>query len=210
MISRQAVFDIHRLKDEGYSNRKIARILGISRNTVNRYFNHPDRVVMPRKRRDSKLDPFKETIAEYLEKDPLVSAPVVYRKIKQDGYTGAITILREYLKKARGQSKFKKAFIRFEAQPGEQIQIDWGHFGVIEYNGTKRKLYALAVIESYSRRLYVEFTHSQKQETLHGCLLHAFKYFGGTAKEVVVDNMLTAVTQREGRLIRFNDAFLDF
>ena len=47
------------------------------------------------------------------------------------------------------------------------MQIDWGHFGSLRYEDTMRKLYALAVIECYSRMLYVEFTHSQKQEAFH-------------------------------------------
>jgi hypothetical protein len=57
--------------------------------------------------------------------------------------------------------------------------------------------------------LYVEFTHCQKQDTLHQCLLNAFSFFGGTPKTIVVDNMLTAVIERQGRVIRFNDRFLD-
>ena len=75
---------------------------------------------------------------------------------------------------------------------------------------TTRKLYALAVIESYSRMLYVQFTHSQNQDSLHQCLLNAFIFFAGTPEQIVVDNMLTAVIERQGSLIRFNDAFLDF
>jgi len=44
-----------------------------------------------------------------------------------------ITILREYLRQQRGQVHQKKAYIRFESKPGQQTQIDWGHFGVIPY-----------------------------------------------------------------------------
>jgi len=210
MKSRQMVFDIHRLKDEGYSTRKIARLLGVGRNTVIGYLKHPDKVFKTRKKRNSKLDPYKSFIHECLEKDPTVGAPVILRKIKNQGYTGGVTILRDFLKQTRGRMKVNKAFIRFEADPGQEIQIDWGHFGTIDYGNTRRKLYALAVIESYSRMLYVEFTHTQKQAVLHSCLLNAFKYFGGTPKSVLVDNMVTAVVDRQGRLIRFNDAFLDF
>mgnify|MGYP003974013279 CR=1 FL=1 len=209
MKSRQIVFDIHRLKDEGYSTRAIARMLGIGRNTVVRYLKRPDASPTPKKR-ISKLDPYKEQIKNYLKKDPTVGATVIFVRIKQMGYIGQLTILRKYLREQRGQIKHKQAFIRFESRPGEQIQIDWGHFGSFAYGDTKRKLYALVVIESYSRMLYVEFTHSQNQQALHGCLINAFKAFGGTPKTIVVDNMLTAVTERESRLIRFNDAFLDF
>jgi len=56
----------------------------------------------------------------------------------------------------------------------------------------------------------VEFTHSQNQSAIHQGLLNAFIFFGGSPKEVLVDNMLTAVIERQGTVIRFNDAFLDF
>ena len=210
MKSRQIVFEIHRLKEEGYSTRAIARTLGIGRNTVVRYLKNPDLSTLKRRITVSKLDPFKGEIESCLEKDPLVSAAVILRRIQALGYKGKITILRDYLREQRGQIKQKKAYIRFESKPGEQIQVDWAHFGVIPYGETNRKLYALVVIESYSRMMYVEFTHSQNQQTLHGCLVNAFRFFGGTPQTIVVDNMLTAVTSREARLIQFNEAFLDF
>jgi hypothetical protein len=56
----------------------------------------------------------------------------------------------------------------------------------------------------------VEFTHSQNQQCLHQGLLNAFAYLGGTPEQIVVDNMVTAVIERQGSLIRFNDAFYDF
>ena len=58
--------------------------------------------------------------------------------------------------------------------------------------------------------LYLEFTHSMRQETLHRCLLHAFESFQGTPKDLLHDNMLTAVMERQGPLVRFNEAFLEF
>ena len=119
--------------------------------------------------------------------------------------------MRCYLQKKRTERKrTREAFLRFESAPARQLQIDWGHFGTLSYGKAVRKLYALDVIESYSRMLYVEFTHSQKQETLHQGLLNAFHFFNGTTDEILVDNMLTAVTERTGSIIRFNDAFLDF
>ena len=71
------------------------------------------------------------------------------------------------------KSQNGRAFIRFESAPGEDLQVDWGHFGSLTYGSTKRKLYALAVIESYSRMLYIEFTHSQRQRLFHQGLLNA-------------------------------------
>jgi transposase len=209
MLDRRTVFEIHRLRNEGYSLREISRKLLISRETVKKYLLYPDPV--PAKRpRASKLSAYYDLINELLQEWPQAKATVILQRIKAAGYTGEITILRDYLKKIRGQIKNRQAFIRFESGPGEQMQIDWGHFGALSCGETKRKLYALAVIESHSRMIYVEFTHSQKQETLHQSLLNAFKFFGGCPDEIVVDNMLTAVIERQGSLIRFNESFLDF
>jgi transposase len=209
-IDQRTIFEIHRLNDLDWSERKIARHLRIGRPTVKKYLDNPDQVPAKRKKRSSKLDPYRELIDQFLEQDPQVKAPVVLQRLQQQGFDGKITIVRDFLLKLRGQRLCRTPYIRFESPPGKQMQIDWGHFGHLQYEQTKRKLYALAVIESYSRMLYVHFTHSQKQDTLHKCLLNAFRFFNGTPQEIVVDNMLTAVTERQGSLIRFNGAFLEF
>ena len=210
MINERTIFEIHRLKDEGHSYRRIASLLGISRDSAAKYHKTPERRATRRKPKASKLDGFHDTIDSMLTEYPEVSAVVVLQKLRSQGYTGQITIVRNYLRKKRRKQRTRQAFIRFESEPGQQMQVDWGHFGSIDYEGDKRKLYALAVIESYSRRLYVAFTHSQKQETLHQCLFDAFCFFGGTPKELVVDNMLTAVSERRSKIVRFNDGFLKF
>jgi len=210
MIDQQTVFDIHRLKNQSLSNRKIASMLGINKDTVAKYVKDPEIKSSRKIERTSILDGYHDQISQMLKECPDISAPVILRELQASSFPGEITVIRRYLRKVRGQVKNRQAFIRFESQPGQQMQVDWGHFGSLEYEGYKRKLYALAVIESYSRKLYVEFTHSQKQETLHYCLFNAFCYFGGCPNELVVDNMTTAVIERRGRVVRFNDAFLKF
>ncbi|MBW2655155.1 MAG: IS21 family transposase [Deltaproteobacteria bacterium] len=208
MINKRTIFEIHRLKDMRFSVRQIAKTLNLDRSTIAKYIKYPDVTKRPRQGRSSKLDPFRGLIKDMVEQYSKVNAPVVLRKIQDKGFDGEITIVRQYLRHLR--CNLKQAFIRFESQPGQQMQIDWGHFGSLLYENSSRKLYALAVIESHSRMLYVIFTHSQNQATLHQSLVKAFKYFGGTPKEIVVDNMLTAVTERVGSMVRFNESFLNF
>jgi transposase len=209
MIDQRTVFEIHRLAHAGLSVRKIAKTLGISRQTTSKYLDdpHPQRPLLTR---PSQLDPFKDAISRLLEIDPKVSAVVLRQRLAEQGFQGGITIVRDYLASVRPASTQKHAFIRFESAPGMQCQIDWGHFDAIAYGNTTRKLYCLGVVECYSRMLYLEFTHSQRQDTLHRCLLNAFRFFQGTPKEVVHDNMLTAVLERHGPLVRFNEQFLEF
>jgi len=189
--------------------RKIAKTLGLSRQTTSKYLAdpHPQRPLIPRL---SQLDPFIDEIARLLEIDPKVSAAVIRQRLQEQGFVGGITIVRDSLHGVRGATKKPQPVIRFESAPGVQCQIDWGHFGAMAYGDTQRKLYCLGVIEGHSRLLYLEFTHSQRQETLHRCLLHAFHFFQGTPKELVHDTMLPAVLERQGPLVRFNEHFLEF
>lgn len=210
MINRRTVFEIHQLQAKGFSVRSIGRQLQIDRETVTKYLADPDPMVSTRTPKPSKLDPYGELINEMVEECPDVKAPVVLQRIRDKGFTGGITIVRDRLRALRGRMQNRQPFIRFESQPGEQIQIDWGHFSSLSYGENRRKLYALAVLEGHSRMLYVFFSHSQQQEYLHQGLVEAFNYFGGIPNEIVVDNMLTAVTERVGSIIRFNEAFLDF
>lgn len=207
MLDKRVIFAIHNYANQGYAKAKIAELLCLDRKTVVKYLLNPEQV---RKKviRSSLLDPFRVEIGELLRRDPRASAAVILQRLQAKGFTGKITILRDYLATVRPQQR--RAFIRFETAPGEQCQVDWGHFGTIEYDTATRKLYCLTVTEGHSRMLYLEFSHSQSQQALHRGLWNAFTYFGGTPRELVHDNMLTAVIERDGAIVRYNSAFLDF
>jgi len=210
VLDRPAVFEIHRLADEGLSARKIAGALHLNRRSVAKYLR--DAAMAPKKTgaRQSKLDPYKEEIDRLLGIDPKASAVVVRQRLRAMGFDGGITIVKDYLATIRRSAHSPRAHVRIESPPGRQCQADWGHSGSLLYGRDARKLYCLAVIEAHSRLLHLEFTHAQKQECLYRGLINAWRFFGGTPREVVVDNMLTAVTERVGAIIRFNEAFLEF
>lgn len=210
MIDMQTIFDMHRLKEAGFSKTEISKKMNLDRKTVRKYLHDPLKKAAKRVHPTSKLAPFHDYITEIYTNNPGIKATVIEQRIREKGFTGEITIIRLYLHHLKREKISHEPFIRFESKPGEQMQVDWGHFGTLDYNGCKRKLYALCVIESHSRMLYVMFTHSQKQDVLHQGLYNAFVFFGGCPVELVVDNMMTAVTERVGKIIRFNDAFLSF
>src|SRR5215470_3885271 len=202
--------EIHRLSGtEHWSMRRIARHLHLAARTVKKYLLTP--VPLPiRRPRASKLDPFKSLIAELLEQDSRAPGAVILQRLQAAGYSGGHTILRDYLQKVRVAASAPPAFVRMEPAAGERFEIDWGHFGALDYQGDKRKLYAFALIEAHSRMLYVEFTHSQTFETFVRCHQHAFQTLGGVPREGWYDNLLTVVAEHDGRLVRFNPRFLAF
>jgi transposase len=210
MLTTDQINDLHRLYwSERWPIRKIERHLRMSWRTIKKYLDAPAQGLAQR-RRESKLDLFKATIAEWLEKDPTVAAAVIEQRLRPLGYSGGHSILREYVQTVRPQLKPGRAFLRMEPPPGERFEVDWGHFGTLDYSGDKRKLYAFALVEAHSRMLYLEFTHSQSFETFVRCHMHAFTALGGAAREIAYDNLATAVAEHDGRLVRFLPRFLAF
>jgi len=210
MLKIDQINEIHRLAGgEHWSMRRIARHLHLGTRTVKKYLHSP--VPLPVHRpRPSKLDPFQPLIAELLEQDPRAPGSVILQRLQAAGYSGGHSILRQYLQQTRVSASAPRAFVRMEPAAGERFEIDWGHFGALDYQGDKRKLYAFGLIEAHSRMLYVEFTHSQSFEVFVRCHQHAFEALGGVARECWYDNLLTVVAEHDGRLIRFNPRFLAF
>jgi len=160
--------------------------------------------------RASKLDTFKPAITELLEKDPTATAAVIAQRLRQLGYQGGITIVKDYLHAVRRNAAARRAYVRVEPAAGERCDVDWVHFDALPYNGATRKLYAFCRVESHSRKMYLEFTHSQSFETFARCHIHAFQSLGGVSQEIWFDNLATAVAEHEGNLVRFHPRFLAF
>jgi transposase len=210
MLTADQINAIHRLHwAEHWSSRKIARHLHIGRHTLAKYLDRPA-PPRPTRQRASKLDPFKSTITDWLAQDPTASAVVIAERLRPLGFAGGLSILKEYLHSVRAQVAAKRAFVRMEPAAGERFEIDWGHFGSLSYQGHARKLYAFCLVECHSRKLYVEFTHSQNFETFVRCHIHAFQAMGGVARELWYDNLATAVAEHDGNLVRFHPRFLAF
>ena len=210
MLTTDQINQVHHLYwVERWPIRKIERHLRMGWHTIKKYLDSPAQTPVQRPR-SSKLDLFKSTISDLLEKDPRASAAVIEQRLRPLGYTGGHTILRAYLHNVRPRLQPKRAFVRMEPPAGERFEVDWGHFGVLDYEGDKRKLYAFALVDAHSRMLYLEFTHSQSFETFARCHIHAFEVFQGVSREVFYDNLATVVAEHDGRLVRFQPRFLGF
>jgi transposase len=210
MLLPEQISEIHRLHwVEKWSVRKISAHLHIGRRTIAKYLDVPSPAVKHRERA-GKLNPFKAVITELLQQDPRASAPVILQRLQTLGYDGGNTIIKDYLRALRKNAATRRAYVRVEPAAGERFDIDWGHFGALVYNGATRKLYAFCLVESHSRKMYLEFTHSQSFEAFVRCHIHAFEGMGGIARELWFDNLATAVAEHEGNLVRFNPRFLGF
>jgi transposase len=98
MLRSQTVLTIHDLYTQGKTVQEIAQEVGHSRTTVRKYLKHPEAVIpKPRPPRPSKLDPFKEQITKWAMEDHCTNCEVLFERLQKLGYTGGISILKEYV-----------------------------------------------------------------------------------------------------------------
>jgi transposase len=201
--------EIRRLKNvENLSIRAIALRMGVNRRTVRRALRSastPTRVTVTRA---TKLDRYMEYLKRRLEEYPELAGAKLLIEIKQMGYSGGYTQLKEYLSTLR--PKAEETYLRLETLPGEQGQVDWANCGAIRVGTGTRKLSCFVMVLSYSRMLYLEFTLSQCLEDFLAAHVRAFRYFGGVPRKLLYDNLKTVVLSHVGREIRFNPKFMDF
>ena len=194
MLKGRSLMRLFELQAEGYGYREIARRTGHSRNTVRRYLRDgagARKVTRPR--RGSKLDPYKAEI-DRLVADGLTSAPAIMERIAELGYTGKVTIVRDYVHTIRHAAPPKPVPIRrYETPPGHQLQVDWGIFSYIDARDEERRIPGLVATLGYSRRTFVTFAPSADSYGFIGALLDAFCHFGGITNVVLTDHMKTVV-----------------
>src|SRR5579871_1858728 len=164
---------------EKCSVRSIALRLGLHRRSVQRVIDRRAVRLVPQVPvRASILDTYKEQIRELMRKDPRIGSPALLNYLRTRGYTGGITVIKEYLRVQRlALVRPREAYLRLEFGAGEVAQVDWGEFGDVFGDGIK--IHCFAMVLCYSRYIYVEFTRSEKFEEFIRCHENGFKFFGG-------------------------------
>ena len=187
---------------------QIARELALDERTISRWLNadkYRQREIAPR---PSKLDAYKAQIVRWLETHPY-TATQIYLRLRESGYSGGITIVKDYVHHVRPRRA--QAFLSLSFAPGECAQVDWGQFGSIHVGNTRRRLSFFCMVLCYSRMLYVEFTLSETMEHFLSCHANAFAFFGGVPAKIMVDNLKSAVLRRVlGQEPVFNPRYKDF
>lgn len=210
MVQVEERFMIQELFRNGVSISEIARRTGRDRKTVRGVINAPLMpVVKARPARARKLDPFVMYLEKRIEQGVL-NAEKLYQEIRSRGYTGKARTVRQFVQPRRAPRQ-PVATVRFETEPGQQAQVDWASFGTIDHFGRQRRLYAFVMTLGWSRAMYIEFTVSMDATWWLRCHLHAFHYFGGVPREVLHDNLKTAVLERTADgIVHWHPRYLDF
>ena len=193
MLGRDLFVEIKVLHRQGKSIREISRLLGVSRNTVRgrlRSENVPQAAIRARKK--TKLDGYRGYLQARIAaaRPEWIPATVLFEEIKAMGYSGCLTTVRSYARAMKPIGK-PDPVVRFETDPGQQMQVDWGSFRL---NNKRISLFVATL--GWSRHSYGVFVDNERFDTLSQCHELAFEQFGGVPLEILYDNMKTVVTKR--------------
>jgi len=229
------VHAINGLLGQGWSHRRIARELGIHRETVARYdrlrkilnskpanptpgsdteySSKPANATSGSEALQHSLGPpslcqsFEEIIKKKLEEN--LSGQRIWQDLVSDhNFTGSYSSVKRFIRRLGKETPLP--FRRMECGPGFEAQVDFGSGAWIISNGHKRRAHVLRVILSNSRKGYSEAVLKQDTENFIRVLENAFYAFGGVPKTVVIDNLKAAVIAADWYDPELNPKIVEF
>src|ERR1700680_2828561 len=159
--------------------------------------------------RPSQIDAYLPLIRETLEKFPMLTASRLFAMVRERGYRGRTDHFCHLIALHRPRRP-AEAYLRLRSLPGEQAQVDWGHFGHLTIGRARRPLLAFVMVLSWSRRIFLRFFLDARMENFLRGHVAAFEAFNGCARVLLYDNLKSAVLERVGDAIRFHPMLLAF
>ena len=206
---------IHKLKNRGYSKRRAARELDVSRDTVDKYWEMTEEeyatYLIESKTRTKLLDAYRTYIEEQLRQYPEITGGIIHDHLLEGdpGFAVSARSVRDYVAMLRDELglprmvKVRQYREVAELPPGFQAQVDMGEKNMRDFYGKRVKVYVFAMVLSHSRKKFV-FFQDHKFNEREFIFAHdlAFRYFGGRTTEIVYDqDRVMAVSENAGDLI---------
>ena len=149
-----------------------------------------------------KLGPWIEVLDGYLEaneKKPRrdrLSLMRMYEELAALGYAGGYDAVRRYAsvwRRERRALPASQAFVPLSFAPGEAYQFDWSHeYAVL--SGVTTRVKAAHMRLCHSRLMLVQVFAREGQEMVFEAHERTFRFFGGSCRRGIYDNMKTAVS----------------
>ncbi len=231
---RLDIMDLKQLisfKNKGYSNRKVATALGVSRNTVNNYvrlfeahhFSYKELLRLD-KTSLQELFPSQSEIDSYRYKQLVSYFPYFSKELKKPGCTLQI-LWQEYLAKhpdGYKHSQFNYYFSRWcnkvkvsgklAHKAGEKVFIDYTgkKLPVIDKStGEVEEVNVFVGILPCSQYTFVKACRTQNKEDFISVMTDCLEYFEGVPLAIISDNLKSAVSRTHKYAPSINKTFKD-
>jgi len=203
-------------KNPKLGTRKIAELLGISRNTVKKALKNDEAPAYSRgiKKINKHIEPFEGFIKEAFLKKYLKASRIL-KELQSKGYEGSQYALYAYIRKELRplSDELSKnnpdAYKSYETAPGEQMQFDWAHY-TVSIGGELVKIYIHHTILGYSRYKFFDVSLSITQSDVLNALEESFTLFGGVCERIQVDNARVFIDNASRDNLVWNKRFMHF
>ena len=210
--------EIRRLQRDGItSQRTAAKMLGISRNTVKKYWEGS---TVPWERRPYERDAsvltpevvsfitacLDEDARERVHKQRHTARRIYNRLVDELGFTGSESSIRKAVHKMRMERGAEESFVPLYFAPGSAAQIDWGE-ATVYMAGERQKVNLFCGRLCYSCAPFVIAYQRQNLESFLDALVRMMQYFNGVPREVIFDNARVAVKNGFGAHATAQDSY---
>jgi transposase len=188
MLQAEEVAAMVRLHELGWGAKRLSKEFGCARNTVRRYLRAGGAVPFRGPERRTVFDGLEDWLRErFFRHDG--NADVIRQELESEH--GIRICLRSVEKRVQGWRRelkaAKRATVRFETRPGQQLQIDFGETRVWIAEEQVRVHLFVATL-GFSRRMLVRPSLRERQRDWFEGMEASFLRFGGVPEEVLFDN----------------------
>lgn len=209
-VSKETELEILRLHHaEKWKRGTIAKQLHLHHGVVDRVLAKNGVDVERLRVRGSMIDEYVPFIRSVLTKYPKLTGARLYAMVKERGYRGGVHHFTDMLARHRPRPA-AEAYLRLKTLKGEQAQVDWACFGKVKIGNAERPLYGFVMVLSWSRQIFLRFYTGLGTANFLQGHVDAFSEWNGVPRELLYDNLKSAVLERVGDAIRFNPKLLDF
>ena len=187
----------------GKSIKQIVRELHVSRNTVRKVLRSGEtefiyeREVQPLPRLGRFQADLDRLLAANEAKRPRERLTLmrIFETLRSEGFEGSYDAVRRYARnweRQRSSLLSSAAFVPLTFAPGEAYQFDWSH-EIVVMNGVTVTVKVAHVRLCHSRMMFVRAYPRESQEMVLDAFNHAFAFYGGVPRRVIIDNAKTMV-----------------
>src|SRR3954466_6376087 len=178
MVPAEAVRQMGQLAELGWGAKRIARELGLARNTVRRYLRGARAQVQEHLAARRLDETARAEALRLFGAEAEGNAVVVTRLLRDQGVEASVrTVQRVVEERRRRERASQVATVRFETAPGEQMQVDVGQ-RMVRIAGQMVRVFFVCAVLGFSRRLFVRaFLSARQDDSLQG-IAGAFQRFG--------------------------------